>query len=665
MWGGRSPRPGRLVRVVHPRSEGELAALAAALAELGANSPPPQRANAGANYSRDQLEAIRLAIRRGADPLGRFFCHLRAPRVRREQGAVYTPPEIVEAMTAWAKEQGTPARVVDPGAGSGRFTFAAARAFPAAELVAIESDPLAALTLRANAACLELTDRLTLLGADYRAVDLPEIQGRTLFLGNPPYVRHHGISPEWKAWFANAAAARGLKASKLSGLHVHFFLKTLLLARPGDHGVFVTAAEWLDVNYGALMRHLLLNDLGGKALHVVAPAAMPFAETATTAVISCFKVAEAPAGIGFRRVEELDQLHPLRAGGKVPREALEKARRWSPFLKPIHRAPANHIELGELCRVHRGQVTGCNAVWVAGSRHASMPDAVLAPTVTRARELFDAIPRLSSADKLRRVIDLPVDLDDLDQDDRPRVDAFLKWARANGGHESYIARNRRAWWAVGLRKPAPILATYMARRSPAFVRNPAGARHLNIAHGIYPRDALPEDVLDALSAWLQDEVRTSSGRTYAGGLTKFEPKELERVRIPPLEELYARAEELDAGRVEARRGGGEGAVSTLAGESKLGDTRADLVIRLHDGRAMPVECKTSNSAVNSFKRINHEAVGKARLWLDAFGKRGIVPCAVIGGVFNPMSLQGAQQEGLTIIWSHRLPDLASFIAAAR
>lgn len=50
----------------------------------------------------------------------------------------------------------------------------------------------------------------------------------------------------------------------------------------------------------------------------------------------------------------------------------------------------------------------------------------------------------------------------------------------------------------------------------------------------------------------------------------------------------------------------------FCGESKLGDSRADLVIRLYDRRAMAVECKASGSAVNSFKRINHEAAGKAR-----------------------------------------------------
>ena len=74
----------------------------------------------------------------------------------------------------------------------------------------------------------------------------------------------------------------------------------------------------------------------------------------------------------------------------------------------------------------------------------------------------------------------------------------------------------------------------MARRPPAFVRNPPGARHLNIAHGIYPREAMSPKTLDALADWLRRHVETTSGRTYAGGLTKFEPKEIERLLVPPL-----------------------------------------------------------------------------------------------------------------------------------
>lgn len=103
----------------------------------------------------------------------------------------------------------------------------------------------------------------------------------------------------------------------------------------------------------------------------------------------------------------------------------------------------------------------------------------------------------------------------------------------------------------------------------------------------------------------------------------------------------------------------------FCGESKLGETRADLVIRSLDRRAVPVECKVSNSAVNSFKRINHEATGKARAWIDHFGRRQIIPCAVIHGVFNPANLESAQAEGLAIIWSHRLQDLADLVGLVR
>ena len=80
---------------------------------------------------------------------------------------------------------------------------------------------------------------------------------------------------------------------------------------------------------------------------------------------------------------------------------------------------------------------------------------------------------------------------------------------------------------------------------------------------------------------------------------------------------------------------------------------------------MPLECKVSNSAVNSFKRINHEAAGKARAWLAGFGNRQTMPGAVISGVFNPANLETAQAEGLAIIWSHRLSDLTDFIESTR
>ena len=64
------------------------------------------------------------------------------------------------------------------------------------------------------------------------------------------------------------------------------------------------------------------------------------------------------------------------------------------------------------------------------------------------------------------------------------------------------------------------------------MRNQAGASYLNIAHGLYPREPLDPGVLDALAAFLSRSVSPDQGRVYAGGLIKFEPREMERLLVP-------------------------------------------------------------------------------------------------------------------------------------
>lgn len=485
------------------------------------------------------LSELREAIAEGHDPLGTAFTRLRSPEERRPLGATYTPPAIVEAMIDWAASEGKPARVIDPGAGSGRFTVAAARRFPRAEIVAVEVDPLAAIIGRGHLAAAGVARRARVLLADYRAFRPDEIDGRTLYVGNPPYVRHHQIAPRWKEWLVVTARAKGLTASQLAGLHVHFFLATVAYGSEGGYGAYITSAEWLDVNYGSLVRELMLDGLGGRAIHVLEPTATPFEDAATTAAITCFRLGDRPRSIRLRRVKAVGQLGKLEKGQPVRRERLAEARRWTPLTRAARKVPAGYIELGELCRVHRGAVTGSNSTWVVDPDWAALPESVLFPSITRARELFDAQTILAATSHLRRVVDLPADLDVFEGDARRQIDRFLSAARRRGTAKGYIAQHRRSWWSVGLRAPAPILATYMARRPPVFIRNLGEARHLNIAHGLYPRERIPAGTLDRLAAYLRESVTLDLGRTYAGGLTKFEPKEMERVLVPDLALLTA------------------------------------------------------------------------------------------------------------------------------
>ncbi|MEA2239239.1 MAG: hypothetical protein QOC81_3963 [Thermoanaerobaculia bacterium] len=479
-------------------------------------------------------DRIRAEIKAGNDPLGDIFCALRTPAERRETGATYTPDLIVSAMTKWARANIKPGRVVDAGTGSGRFLVAAGRSFRKADLLGVELDPVAAILARAHLAAAGFADRSRVLLADYRTLNLEASDASTLFIGNPPYVRHHRITRTWKKWLTKRAAEHGLSASQLAGLHVYFFLATARLAKTGDAGVFISAAEWLDVNYGKLVRELFLKDLGGESIHLIEPAALPFADAATTAVITCFKTGSQSKSVFVRTVADSEGLGVLDGGRRVRRERLEAAPRWTPMMRAPRKMPADFVELGELCTVHRGQVTGANRIWIDGAHSRGLPLSTLFASITKARDLFRAGRELADTSALRRVIDLPADLDVFGRAERKAVDRFLKVARSMGGDKGYIAEHRKAWWSIGLRSPAPILTTYMARRPPAFVLNRAEARHINIAHGIYPRDPLSAKVLEALALYLNEFVSTSDGRTYAGGLTKFEPKEVERLLIPSL-----------------------------------------------------------------------------------------------------------------------------------
>lgn len=73
----------------------------------------------------------------------------------------------------------------------------------------------------------------------------------------------------------------------------------------------------------------------------------------------------------------------------------------------------------------------------------------------------------------------------------------------------------------------------MARQAPLFALNPDGLALINIAHGLYPKKRMTHDELQALVAYL-NSVRESfrgQGRTYQGGLEKFEPREMEALPV--------------------------------------------------------------------------------------------------------------------------------------
>ncbi len=93
--------------------------------------------------------------------------------------------------------------------------------------------------------------------------------------------------------------------------------------------------------------------------------------------------------------------------------------------------------------------------------------------------------------------------------------------------------------------------------------------------------------------------------------------------------------------------------------------KCDVPARLRDGRLLLLECKVSNSAVNSLKRLN-DVIKKAQRWRDSFGRGMCITAAVLSGVYKVDHLFLAQRD-VCIFWERdlNLGALRQFVEDAK
>lgn len=106
-------------------------------------------------------------------------------------------------------------------------------------------------------------------------------------------------------------------------------------------------------------------------------------------------------------------------------------------------------------------------------------------------------------------------------------------------------------------------------------------------------------------------------------------------------------------------------VGEFSGETSVAGTKADIAARLTDERLLALECKVSNSSLNSVKRLIREAGGKSQRWRAALGE-AVIPAVVLAGVYKLQNLVEAQERyGLTIFWEHDLETLRDVLVSGR
>ncbi len=134
------------------------------------------------------------------------------------------------------------ADVFDPGAGDGRF----ARAGTYVRYFGFEIDA-------ARLPSAKLSDSASIVNGC--AFSDPEDRLYDLAIGNPPYVRHHDITDDWRARVSSAIAARsGVRPSGLSNAYIYFLWLGLLKTNADGVVAMLVPQEWVSRPAGQPLR---------------------------------------------------------------------------------------------------------------------------------------------------------------------------------------------------------------------------------------------------------------------------------------------------------------------------------------------------------------------------------------------------------------------------
>lgn len=472
-------------------------------------------------------------------------------------GAVYTPSDIAAAVVSVVKNilPSQSLNILEPSVGDGAFLNEMMGLLKGHQFTAVDIDKMAIKQLkrrlaeRATSVSFKTGDFVsyasTFISAESRPFDL--------IIGNPPFIRKHNFSEEFKEGLESFAAVTGYPFKDLKNSWAAFLLASSRIVSEGGIVAFIVPYELMTVEYGQRILQTLLGEFERINIFVSKNKAFPAIDQDAVIFIGEKKCSH-NKGLYINSVEHMSDLsapkvHKLALGDQAG-QALE----LNAFLLPsatvdlLRTLRASCPSIQDYAGSAPGIVSAANEFFIlnkADVKKLAIKKHVI-PILKKGslasyKPIFtaDDFSDLEASEPCY-LLSIRGDFEVLDQN----LQAYIKEGEKKGFHLRYKCRNRKNWYEVPI---VPREQGFFFKRSHEFPRiclNEANVYLTDTAYGLRVREGftmrgLCYSFYNSLTLFFAE----TNGRFYGGGVLELSPTEfrgLPLVYHEPTEEEFAK-----------------------------------------------------------------------------------------------------------------------------